>query len=446
MSTDVRPEATTTEAAQERASYLTLAGDLRRAKELFLDPASGTTGFLGCALAAERNDRRRRLRGETGAILPHVLGGDGAVSHCTENHYLAHHYDRLAQCNLGHGLHDHIDILLTDPPASMNSGNAPWKSPRSLVALLSRERKDRHLGADLHRTTRLLAYRLRAPTALGVSQLEMSSGSRYARATQDNLAANRMSVSGSFFDRRTEGSEVKSRIVVKHSDAWARVIAHSQRGDDRLAYIDLYAGPGRYNEGAASTPLLVLSKAVERPYLHERLVTIFNDADAGHCRRLESEIAALPGIERLRHHPVVLNMEVGPELTKHLSATRLVPTFSFVDPCGYKGLSIDIIRHLIRDWGCDCLFFFNYRRINAALENKLFSAHIDRLFGSERATSIRWHLPRLRPWQREQFIHTELEAALRVRWQVRAAFRVQEPDGKTDHAFIGLRLERRKGF
>jgi three-Cys-motif partner protein len=222
-----------------------------------------------------------------------------------------------------------------------------------------------------------------------------------------------MSVSSSFFDRRSEGSEVKSRIVVKHFDAWAHVMAHSVRGaDDRLAYIDLYAGPGRYNEGAASTPLLVLAKAIGRPYLHNRLVTIFNDADAVHHRRLEREIAGLPGIEKLRHKPVVLNLEVGPDLTRHFGETRLVPTFSFVDPCGYKGLSLDIIRHLIKDWGSDCLFFFNYRRINAAFDNDLFSEHVDGLFGAARAANIRQRLSRLRPRQREEFIHSNLESAL----------------------------------
>jgi len=37
------------------------------------------------------------------------------------------------------------------------------------------------------------------------------------------------------------------------------------RSDGKLAYIDLFAGPGRYEDGSASTPLMVLEKAVANP-------------------------------------------------------------------------------------------------------------------------------------------------------------------------------------
>src|SRR5207248_10024637 len=39
-------------------------------------------------------------------------------------------------------------------------------------------------------------------------------------------------------------------------------------------------------------------------------------------------------------------------------------TFLFVDPFGYKGLSLQLVNSVIKDWGCDCVFFFNYNRIS----------------------------------------------------------------------------------
>lgn len=66
-----------------------------------------------------------------------------------------------------------------------------------------------------------------------------------------------------FFEERQEQSEAKARIVSKYFSAWARVIMPSaQRNGGKIAYIDLYAGPGRYKDGAASTPLLVLQTAI----------------------------------------------------------------------------------------------------------------------------------------------------------------------------------------
>jgi three-Cys-motif partner protein len=85
-----------------------------------------------------------------------------------------------------------------------------------------------------------------------------------------------------FFEESSEQSQVKAAIVSKYFWAWTRVIIpHAKRGAGKIAYIDLFAGPGRYEDGTKSTPLLVREKATEDPDLREMLVTIFNDADSG---------------------------------------------------------------------------------------------------------------------------------------------------------------------
>jgi three-Cys-motif partner protein len=110
-----------------------------------------------------------------------------------------------------------------------------------------------------------------------------------------------------FFDERTDQSEVKARIVEKYFYAWVNVIkgAVKKRGK-KIAYIDLYAGPGRYKDGAASTPLLVLEHAVDDPDLTHMLVALFNDVDEGHTESLKGEISKIPGIEKLKYAPTVL--------------------------------------------------------------------------------------------------------------------------------------------
>ena len=78
-------------------------------------------------------------------------------------------------------------------------------------------------------------------------------------------------------DERTDQSEVKARIIQKYFYAWAKVIIPSAKHrEKKIAYIDLYAGPGRYKDGAASTPLLILERAIEDPDYN---VTFFNEAD-----------------------------------------------------------------------------------------------------------------------------------------------------------------------
>lgn len=73
-------------------------------------------------------------------------------------------------------------------------------------------------------------------------------------------------MSKKFFDERTDQSEVKARIVQKYLFVWANVVmGAAERMGTPIAYIDLYAGPGRYKDGAASTPLLILEQAIANP-------------------------------------------------------------------------------------------------------------------------------------------------------------------------------------
>ena len=75
-----------------------------------------------------------------------------------------------------------------------------------------------------------------------------------------------MSSTAQFFDETSEQSSIKAKIVSDYFWAWAQVIISTQQktGGDRIAYIDLFAGPGRYNDGTKSTPLLVLERAINQ--------------------------------------------------------------------------------------------------------------------------------------------------------------------------------------
>lgn len=217
-----------------------------------------------------------------------------------------------------------------------------------------------------------------------------------------------------FFEERSDESEVKARIVSKYFSAWAKVVMPSAaRSGGKIAYIDLYAGPGRYKDGAASTPLLVLQTTIENELMSQMLVALFNDADGNNTSTLQSEIDSLPGIEKLRFKPSVTCGEVDDDAASFFNDTRLVPSFSFVDPFGYKGLSLKIVQGVIKDWGCDCIFFFNYNRINAGITNPSVKPHMDALFGEERANALRARLPGLSPDMREAAILEALAEEIR---------------------------------
>jgi three-Cys-motif partner protein len=222
--------------------------------------------------------------------------------------------------------------------------------------------------------------------------------------------------SDTFFEESTAQSRIKATIVRDYFWAWVKVIVAAQKKwkkGERIAYIDLFAGPGRYKDGTKSTPLLILERAIADPELCERLVTIFNDADPINAEALEKEINEIPGIRSLRHKPEIRTEEVGDKLVQMFEKLNLIPTFFFVDPWGYKGLSLGLINSVVKNWGCDCIFFFNYNRINMGLNNEAVEQHIDVLFGKERASALRKKLTGLRPEERETAIVEALMEALK---------------------------------
>jgi three-Cys-motif partner protein len=93
----------------------------------------------------------------------------------------------------------------------------------------------------------------------------------------------------------------------------------------RMAYIDLFAGPGRCDDQSKSTPLLVLETIFENLDLASRMVTLFNDKDAANIESLKKAIAEVPGIDELKCPPDFYNEEVGDEIAKMFSSKPNVP-------------------------------------------------------------------------------------------------------------------------
>jgi three-Cys-motif partner protein len=217
-----------------------------------------------------------------------------------------------------------------------------------------------------------------------------------------------------FFEESKEQSRIKAQIVAEYFSVWAKIILSKMDDsqDNRIAYIDLFAGPGRYNDGTKSTPLLVLENAIQNPMMRERLVTIFNDGTKENAESLKKVIYSLAGIETLKHKPKVGAEEVDEKIVQKLDSSNLIPTFFFVDPWGYKGLSLGLIKAVIKNWGSDCIFFFNYNRINMGINNELVAPHMNELFGKERADRLREQLASLSPADREAAIGEALMEAL----------------------------------
>jgi three-Cys-motif partner protein len=246
-----------------------------------------------------------------------------------------------------------------------------------------------------------------------------------------------------FFSEQREQSLVKTTIVEKYFDAWALVITATQDRNPKfckkIAYIDLFAGPGRYADGTVSTPLKIIEKAIKNQKYSKRLVCMFNDKDESNIKSLKKAINTIQNIKSLKYPPEIFNQEVGTKVVKMFEKMQLVPTLFFVDPWGYKGLSLRLINSVLKDWGCDCIFFFNYNRINMGINNNAVKEHIESLFGIERAKNIQIKLKSTQSSRyREILIIEELCAALKeMGGKFILPFRFRAQGGKrTSHHLI----------
>lgn len=228
-----------------------------------------------------------------------------------------------------------------------------------------------------------------------------------------------------FWENQKDQSRIKAEIVENYFYAWSQVMISTLEGNEKkypqhgqnnpIAYVDLFAGQGIYEDGSESTGILILKKAIQDLKLQQRLFTIFNDKDKKCCDQLLENIQSIPNINKLAHKPTVENFKVGEEIANYFASIKLIPTLMFIDPWGYKGLSIKLIASILKkeNWGCECIIFFNYNRVNMGINNDVVKQCMDDLFTEEKAEDLRLKLKNLSPKDRELEIIEQFAQAIK---------------------------------
>ena len=214
-----------------------------------------------------------------------------------------------------------------------------------------------------------------------------------------------------FFADQSEQSAVKAHIVSSYFSAWSRVI---QKWNTPMAYIDLFCGPGKYENDKPSAPLLIVQNTLANPALLHKMSFVFNDKDSNNTTMLQQSISQLDENAKLKGRLQFYNETVEQDFYSRLNIPANMPVLSFVDPFGYKGLTMNLINRLIKNSGSDCIFFFNYNRINMALSsNTKFDEHLKSLFGDNRTAELKKQLAHQPPERREPIVLNALIDALR---------------------------------
>jgi three-Cys-motif partner protein len=177
----------------------------------------------------------------------------------------------------------------------------------------------------------------------------------------------------------------KHEVLRHYLEAWFPILGFTQ---DRIVFIDGFAGPGEYAAGEKGSPLIALDVFTKHQAKFKANVQFrFIEKDrkrADHLKALIDEARrSLPDSAKA----AVLNGAFDETMTDVLDmldaqGKRLAPAFVMVDPFGVSDTPMAVIERILRGDKSEVYVSFMYRDINRFKATKEFVKPLTDLFGT----------------------------------------------------------------
>ena len=195
-----------------------------------------------------------------------------------------------------------------------------------------------------------------------------------------------MAKSEDYYDECTEHKRVKSEIASRYLKPWAKIVGvHA----DEIYYLDLFSGRGKFkdNAGTPATPLLIFEAiqeaSLEIPWILDKLQVCFYERRKDYFEVLEESLKEHAIYEKLKHKPIIEKKEIDSQFISKVSSNVNGPLYTFIDPFGYKGYSLEVIDNVTRDWGWDCLFYLSIAGLVRNIQISEQEQNLREFFGDE---------------------------------------------------------------
>ena len=183
-------------------------------------------------------------------------------------------------------------------------------------------------------------------------------------------------------------TEGKHRVLSHYMGAWLPIMLSS---NNTVLFIDAFAGPGKYVNGEAGSPLIALDSYLSHsniPIGSGRINFVFIEKDQRRAEHLERVLAPRRGDLPETCSFRVINGSFTEEISSGLNAIdaqnrSLAPSFLMLDPFGVSDTPMDLISRILDNPKSEVYISFMSRDINRFNTVPEYEVALNGLFGCE---------------------------------------------------------------
>ncbi|MXY31156.1 MAG: three-Cys-motif partner protein TcmP [Gammaproteobacteria bacterium] len=189
--------------------------------------------------------------------------------------------------------------------------------------------------------------------------------------------------------RRGDHTEGKHLVLQHYFEAWFPILGMGRR-NQRILFIDGFAGPGEYQGGEEGSPLVamrVLSQHSSRSRIRAEVVFVFIEKDPTRAQHLERLVAGWTD-KPPNAKPFVLTGSFSSRMSQVLDQLdrqkqRMAPALVMVDPFGIRDIPMHLMSRILGNPQCEVYVTFMWESINRHLSTDEFAPHLTALFGTD---------------------------------------------------------------
>lgn len=213
-------------------------------------------------------------------------------------------------------------------------------------------------------------------------------------------------------------TKAKHELLRHYLNGWFPVLSTY---NGRIVFLDGFAGPGRYKNGEPGSPLIALATLLDHSFFPRmtncEFLFIFCEPTPSRFASLQEEIKLLQ--EQRAPWPSRVKIILLDKLFENAASSivddlrtqkkKLAPTFAFVDPFGFSGLPIQLLKELLASPRCELFVNYMVDYVNRFAAAGNVDHHLTELFGTERYKEAAG----LSGKARQQFLHDLYEEQIK---------------------------------